>query len=247
MVEYIAEMGINYNGDVERACDLVVKAKNAGASVFKTQFYSATSLFGPEGQTPSEDIFEAVKWMDDITFDDAKRMKGTADARGIEFMASAFDEERLGWLEELGVKRHKIASRSVKYQPEYCEQVLAMGKETFVSLGMWEPKSREDAGLPFSQFANARYLWCVSEYPTPYRRIGAMPTTFTNRVIGFSDHTVGIGAALLAIGRGAQVIEKHFTRSRRLSGPDQVLSLDPHEFNQLVIHGNMIAEVVEAK
>ena len=141
-------------------------------------------------------------------------------------MASVFDLERFGWTESLGVRRHKIASRAAQ-DKELCERILATGDETFVSLGFWSGDQ-----VPYDA-PNARYLYCVPKYPCPYDDV-ALPRSFAESIYdGFSDHTIGIEAALVAVGRGARIIEKHFTLNKGLPGPDHVCSATPDEMAEL--------------
>src|SRR5262249_37195202 len=144
-------------------------------------------------------------------FDEARRLKKWCDEEGIEFMASVFDLERFEWTRELGVRRHKIASRAVE-NTDLCRQILATGLQTFASLGFWTA-----AGVPY-EAPNVQYLYCVPKYPCEYRDL-YLPASFAGSAYaGFSDHTIGIEAALVAVGRGARVLEKHFTLNKGLPG-----------------------------
>jgi N-acetylneuraminate synthase/N,N'-diacetyllegionaminate synthase len=110
---------------------------------------------------------------------------------------------------------------------ELCRRILATGQETFVSLGFWDRP-----GVPYDA-ANARYLYCVPKYPCEHGDIH-LPKSFAESVYqGFSDHTIGIEASLVAIGRGATIIEKHFTLNKGLAGPDHVCSATPTELAAL--------------
>jgi sialic acid synthase SpsE len=142
-------------------------------------------------------------------------------------MASVFDVERVAWCEEIGVRRYKIASRSVRNQP-LLHAVAATSKDVIVSLGMWD-----GVGFPIvPSRARVDYLYCVAKYPTAPEDLDLMSIDF-NRYAGFSDHTIGIDAALVAMARGARMIEKHFTLNRRMPGPDHAGSMEPHELAAL--------------
>lgn len=232
----IAEIGINHNGSIDLAHELIRQARIGGADVAKFQFYDPDRIFGPAGSHPDPANWEFAKRVT-FGFAEAKRLKGWCDEEGIEFMASAFDAERFGWLEELGARRHKIASRSVG-DGELCRRILATGKETFVSLGLWEGD-----GVPYAA-ANARYLYCVTKYPCEYEDI-ALPLWFADsKYAGFSDHTVGIETALVAAARGATVIEKHFTLNKGLAGPDHVCSMTPDELATLASFARLFEKVL---
>jgi N-acetylneuraminate synthase/N,N'-diacetyllegionaminate synthase len=222
----IAEIGINHNGSVHVAHELIRQARIAGADIAKFQFYDPYKIFGPEGSHPNAAALAQALTVQ-FGFEEARQLKTWCDEAGIEFMASVFDLERFGWMEQLGVKRHKIASRSVENR-ELCERILATGQETFISLGFWD-----GPGVPYSR-PNAKYLYCVPKYPCPQEAL-ALPKVFADSVYtGFSDHTLGIEAALVAVGRGARILEKHFTLNKGLAGPDHVCSATPDELAELV-------------
>lgn len=221
----IAEIGINHNGRIALAQELIRQARIAGADIAKFQFYDPYKLFGPQGTFPNAEALAHALTVS-FDFEQATRLKRWCDQEEIEFMASVFDEERFEWMEALGVRRHKIASRAAVDRP-LCERILATGKETFVSLGFWE-----GAGVPFDA-PHVRYLYCVPKYPCPYENV-QLPASFADSPYdGFSDHTIGIEASLVAVGRGARVIEKHFTLNKGLPGPDHICSATPDELAEL--------------
>ena len=147
-MEIIAEIGQNHNGDMELARRLIAEAKASGASVAKFQVYSARDLFPKEGN----EWFE-YNCKTELSRADVEMLARDCQDQRIEFMASVFDVERIGWLEAVGVRRYKIASRSVR-DSALVEAVAETGKPVIVSLGMWNepsfPKSRYagGSGLP---------------------------------------------------------------------------------------------------
>lgn len=220
-MEIIAEIGQNHNGDIELARRLICAAKGGGADVAKFQLYDARSLFPKEGNP----------WFDyncttELSRDDVERLSRTCDEVGIEFMASVFDVERLAWLEEVGVKRHKLASRSVR-DKALVDAMAATGKPVLMSLGMWD-----EAEFPPFPNDKVNYLYCISKYPTPLEELHLSKIDFS-RYAGFSDHSIGISAAVAALARGAGVIEKHFTLDKTMYGPDHEGSMTPGELRQL--------------
>ncbi len=232
----IAEIGINHNGSIHLAHELIRQARLVGADVAKFQFYDPYKIFGPSGSYPNADALAQALTVQ-FGLDEARQLKAMCDDEGIEFMASVFDLERFGWVESLGVRRHKIASRAVE-NAELCRQMLATGKETFVSLGFWE-----GAAVPFAA-ANARYLHCVPKYPCAMADVH-LPAAFAGApYVGFSDHTIGIEAALIAVARGATVIEKHFTLNKGLAGPDHICSATPAELADLCKYARLMAKAV---
>lgn len=228
----IAEIGINHNGSIDLAHELIRQARIAGADIAKFQFYDPYTIFGPAGSHPDEATLKQALSVQ-FGFEDARRLKTWCDEEGIEFAASVFDVERFEWVEELGVKRHKIASRALE-NAELGRRILATEKEVFVSLGFWP-----GAAPPF-QAPQARYLYCVPKYPCEYGDI-ALPQAFGDSIYdGFSDHTIGIEAALVAVGRGARIIEKHVTLNKGLPGPDHVCSATPDELMLLVRYARLM-------
>lgn len=234
----IAEVGINHNGDINLAHELIRQAKINGAGIAKFQFYDPDKIFGPKGSHPSKDNWEFAKKVT-FNFEQAGQLKAWCDEEEIEFMAAAFDEERFEWMESLGVKRHKIASRMVE-QTKLCQRILDTGKETFISLGFWNGD-----GAPYAA-ANARYLYCVAKYPCQHADI-SLPVWFADSIYdGFSDHTIGIEMAMIAAARGASVIEKHFTLNKGLPGPDHICSMTPSELAVLSAQTRQIQKALRA-
>jgi|SRR5688572_12004161 sialic acid synthase SpsE len=231
----IAEIGINHNGSLDLAHELIRQARICGADIAKFQFYDPHKIFGPRGSHPNDEALQQALRVQ-FGYDDAERLKAWCDEEGIEFMASAFDVERFEWMQSLGVSRHKIASRAVQ-NAELCERILSTGQETFVSLGFWDR-----SGVPFDA-PQARYLYCVPKYPCEYSDV-SLPPLFADTVYdGFSDHTIGIEAALVAVGRGARVIEKHFTLNKGLPGPDHVCSATPEELGALCRYARLMGKL----
>lgn len=238
MIEIIAEIGINHNGSMSLAHELIRQASMSGASVAKFQAYDVDKLFHPEtGEDPNEEIWRGVKPLE-FNKEQFAKINDWCEEEGIEFMCSVFDEKRLSWMEDLGVKKHKIASRVSKLNRPLAQKIIDTGKECYMSLGF------DSKAFPH-HIDNVRYMYCVSEYPAEYKSV-RMPKSFgTNDTYqGFSDHTLGIGTALVAIGRGARVIEKHFTLNKAAEGFDHVCSIDPFELNDLVIYAREMEKVL---
>jgi N,N'-diacetyllegionaminate synthase len=217
-MEIIAEIGQNHNGDRELARRLIAEAKAAGAGVAKFQVYSARDLFPKKGN----------EWFDyncktELSRADVEMLARECHDQGIEFMASVFDVERVGWLEAVGVRRYKIASRSVRDRA-LVEAVGETGKPVIVSLGMWN----EPAFPPLEVPGGVGYLYCISKYPTDLADLHFADVDF-DRYLGFSDHTIGVDAAMIALSRGARIIEKHFTLDKQMYGPDHCGSMTPSE------------------
>jgi sialic acid synthase SpsE len=228
--EIICEIGINHNGNLTYAYEMIELAKKAGANVAKFQLYDPEKLL-------NQNDFSARDWTaiehSRLTWDQTYSVNEHCKKVGIEFMASCFDEERFGWLEELGVKRHKIASRSI-YDFDHVDRVKASNKPYIVSLGMVKEDEsplacRVSLGMGVEDVS---FLYCVSKYPPPLAEVN-FPDFHNNQWQGFSDHTIGLAAAKAALAKGAQIVEKHFTLDRCLPGPDQVGSMVPDELFEL--------------
>jgi N-acetylneuraminate synthase/N,N'-diacetyllegionaminate synthase len=222
LMEIIAEIGQNHNGNMDLAIELIHSAKENGADVAKFQVYDAKKLF-PKENNPWYEYNCMTELSRDQVFILADECRNT----GIEFLASVFDVERVGWLEDAGVKRYKIASRSIN-DSELIAAIAETGKPVIVSLGLWKGQDFPDLG--FKQAV--KYLYCISKYPVSLSELHLGSVDFT-RYNGFSDHSIGITASLVALSRGAEIIEKHFTIDKKMFGPDHSLSMDANDLRTM--------------
>jgi len=227
-MKIVAEIGLNYDNNLDLLYELIRQAKFAGADAVKLQF----------GWKSEPDQ------INHIVMQNAKKIKEWCKYWDLEFMASIFTENALDIAHELGLKQYKIASRTVIDNPDLCEKIIAEGKETFISLGMWDQKK-----FPFGEPDSKRlhYIYCKSKYPTYPNDLKDFPNIFDDLgYYGYSDHMQGIEGCILAIARGAQYIEKHFTLNKTSQViRDHILSADPAEFNQLVRIGKPLSKMVE--
>lgn len=225
---FVAEIGMNHDGNFDLAYELIRRAKLAGADIAKFQF-------------GWRDKPEEINFIDRTR---AAQLKDWCDYWEIEMLASIITEDALELVHHVGLKRYKIASRTVIDKPELCQRILDEGKETFVALGMWEKEA-----FPFGQpdGKTLRYVYCRSKYPTYPQDLVNLPKRFDALgYYGYSDHLHGIEACLLAVARGAQYIEKHFTLNRTSKViRDHVLSATPDEFNRLTELGKPLAKLVQ--
>lgn len=221
-MEIIAEIGQNHNGELNLAFELIRKAKENGANVVKFQLYDTKSIYKKENNEWYE-----YNCKTEITHQQLHLLFRECGKVGIEFMASVFDLERLGWLEEIGVKRYKIASRSI-YDADLVQAILKTGKPIIASLGEWKGSNSPviKASTP------VKYLYCISKYPAALSDLNFNRIDFT-KYCGFSDHTVGTTATLVALSRGAQIIEKHFTLDKSMLGPDHSCSMTPEDLKKI--------------
>ena len=228
-MEIIAEIGQNHNGDLELACELIKKAKVCGADVAKFQLYDAKNLFPKEGNEWYE-----YNCKTELSFEDVEMLDRVCKEEGIEFMASVFDVKRIRWLEDLNVKRYKIASRSI-HEEHLINAVIETGKPVLISLGMWKQET-----FP-SYSGNISYLYCISKYPTPLKELDFSKIDFSSYA-GFSDHTEGVVAPITALARGAKIIEKHFTIDKTMHGPDHSGSMTPEELTEICNYRDSLKE-----
>lgn len=195
----IAELHPQYGGSMETLTTMILQSKLYGADAVKVQLYDTQELHGDTRrkylQLEREELTKAKEYADQV---------------GIEFFASVFDMERLGWCEDLNFTRYKIASRTVQDE-DLCKAIIKTGKPVLISLGNYP---WQDKGFPFQE-TNLVYLYCVTNYPTMLEEI-RMPEFSESGFLGFSDHTLGISASLYAVSKGAIYIEKHFTLNKGL-------------------------------
>lgn len=230
----IAEIGHNHNGNMSIAKKLIHLAKDCGATIAKFQLYDTEKLEWGEGEYTRK-LYEDLK-SSELTRAQLEILKTECDKINIEFMCSVFDKSLVDWTEEINMKRYKIASRSIHDKP-LLNKICKTGKDMIISLGWW------DKG-PFPKIetkGKVDFLYCVSKYPASFEDLD-MPM-FTG-YSGFSDHTPGITASLVAVSRGARIIEKHFTLDRNMPGYDQKASIEPHELKTLVNKIKIIEKIL---
>jgi N-acetylneuraminate synthase len=234
----IAEAGMNHDGSLGNAIRLAEVAAECGADAIKFQ------LHDPRAETtrdaPSPPYFQGEsrwEYFERTAFSDEQwqTLKEACERAGIEFLCAPFSLEALLRLERLGVDRYKIGSGEVT-NLELVRAAGATGKPVLLSSGMssW---AELDAAVEAAG-KHVTILQCTSEYPTPPERVGlnvlAELRERYGKPVGLSDHTLGLYAAFAAVALGAEVVEKHFTLSKELYGPDAALALEPYELEELV-------------
>lgn len=243
----IAEAGVNHNGDLALAKQLVDAAVTAGADAVKFQTFKAERLASASApkaayqlQTTdrSESQLEMLRRLE-LSEPAHRALMAYCQEWRILFLSSPFEEESADVLEQLGVCAFKIPSGELTNLP-FLEHVARKGKPMIVSTGMSTLAEVEQAVQAIRQMKNSQVvlLHCVSDYPADpsdanLRAMQTMADAFKVPV-GYSDHTPGIEVALAAVALGACVIEKHFTCDRTLPGPDHRASLEPDELRRLV-------------
>lgn len=229
----IAEAGINHNGKLELAKELITAAAGAGADAVKFQTFKAEALCSRNSQ-----YFELFK---NLEFDKSEwaQIAETARSRRIIFLSTAFDEASANLLDDLGIPAFKVASGDLTYLP-FLEHVARKKKPVILSTGIATPDEIDEALKAIYATGNKDVilLHCIASYPAPVADMNLKAINTLERLFkipaGLSDHTTGILIPVAAVSLGAKVIEKHFTLDKKLPGPDQELSLDPVEFSEMV-------------
>ncbi len=213
---WVAEVGSNHRGSPALAFQMIREFSQAGATVCKFQ------LGHPE-QDPIRNIHP---W--------AAQAKEWCEYYGVEFNASIRTHEGLELARKIGQKRYKIAYVTARDELDLCNEIIADGKETFIS-----------ASPDFLKAPNVKHIFVVSKYPT-YPRDVKIPEAFPP-FYGYSDHAHGIAPCLMAVARGAKYIEKHVTLSpAEESIRDHAFSSTPDEFARMVRIGNEMERLLNA-
>jgi N-acetylneuraminate synthase/N,N'-diacetyllegionaminate synthase len=246
----IAEAGVNHNGDLNLAKQLIDVAVNAGVDYIKFQSFKAEKLVSPDAKKANYQIVN-INDGDNSQFDMLKKLELSNDnhvelisycqEKGINFFSTAFDVDGVNYLNQLSLPLFKIPSGEITNFP-YLRAVALCRKPTIMSTGMSTEDEIEQAisvlikyGLTKNQIS---LLHCNTEYPTPMKDVNLMAMlTIKDKFgvnIGYSDHTLGIEVPIAAVALGATIIEKHFTLDRNLPGPDHLASLEPNELKSMV-------------
>jgi len=246
-VYIIAEMSANHGQSYDEAVRIIQAAKEAGADAIKLQTYTADTMtidcdneyFRIKGTIWEgrnlydlyQEAYTPWEWQ--------PKLKQIANDFGMDLFSTPFDNTAVDFLEKMDVPAYKIASFELVDIP-LIQRVAKTGKPIIMSTGMATIGEIEEAvaaarGAGCKELA---LLKCTSAYPAPpeeinLRTIPHMAEAF-GVPVGLSDHTLGIGVPVVAVTLGACIIEKHFTLSRAIPGPDSVFSLEPHEFKEMV-------------
>ena len=243
----IAEAGGNHKGSLERAKEMALAAKKAGADIVKYQTAvpeQVVSRFAEKAdyqkqQTGSEESqLEMIKKIH-FGFEEHRQLKEYCDEIGIRYLSTPFDLDSIDFLATLDMPVWKIPSGEITNLP-YLEKVAALKKPLILSTGMSMLSEIEDAlaVLEENGCEDVTLLHCNTEYPTPMEDVNLLAMRDLEEQfalpVGFSDHTLGIEADIAAAALGACVIEKHFTLDKTLEGPDHQASLEHDELEAMV-------------
>lgn len=248
----IAEAGVNHNGSLEHAKTLIEVAAAAGADYVKFQTFKAEKLVSKtakkadyqkanlQGQNQDDSQYQMLKKLElDIAAHQV--LIQHCAAYNIRFLSTAFDLESMDLLHDLGMDLYKIPSGEITNLP-YLKKIGGYGKPIILSTGMSNLADIENALQVLLDAGSSRdqitVLHCNTEYPTPMqdvnlRAMQSIQAAFGVKV-GYSDHTLGITIPIAAVAMGAVCIEKHFTLSKDLPGPDHRASLEPDELKVMV-------------
>ena len=243
----IAEAGVNHNGNFEMAKKLVDKAVEGGADIVKFQTCKAENVisrYADKAEYQKVTTGEADSQLEMVrklmlTYEQYGQLKEYCDEKGIEFLSTAFDLPSVDYLHSIGMKRWKIPSGEITNLPLLIK-IAGLHEPIIMSTGMSELSEVADAVkvLIENGASDITLLHCTTEYPAPYEDVNlkAMETMRDafDLPVGYSDHTRGLEIPVAAVARGACVIEKHFTLSREMEGPDHKASIEPDELKQMV-------------
>ena len=240
----IAEAGVNHNGELSLAFELVDKAAESGADYIKFQTFKADNLATKDVkkaqyQLTSGSVYETQYQMLkrlELNNEMHQKLIHRCSEKKIGFLSSGFDIKSIDYLIELNVPIIKVPSGEITNLP-YLRHIGRLGKEILISTGMSTISEIESAINILihsgSKKESITVLHCNSDYPTPMNDVNLLAMKSMSDIfgvkVGYSDHTNGIEVPIAAVALGASVIEKHFTIDKNLVGPDHQASLEPHE------------------
>ena len=243
----IAEAGINHNGSLPRAMEMIECAKRCGADAVKFQkrdlssLYRKTCLDKPSDESHSLGVYIPILRSCELSEDDHLKLMAKCKQVGIKYMCSPWDIESIEFLDEMGVEAFKVPSACFS-DVFMMERLATKIKPVILSTGMHTEK---EISLLMSIYGklfkdNMALMHCVSSYPTADRDVNLGFIKYLkneyNVPVGYSGHERGIPVTIAAIASGATIIERHFTLDRTLPGPDHAASLEPHGLETLIRH-----------
>lgn len=256
----IAEAGVNHNGNIEIAKQLIDAASEAGADAVKFQTFQADSLvcrtakkaeYQLETTDRTETQYDMLKKLE-LTPQMHRELIEHCLKRNIMFLSTPFDLESIKLLSELGMQIYKIPSGEITNLP-YLREIAKQQKKIILSTGM---SSMDEVKAAVNVLKNngteeLTLLHCNTQYPTPISDVNLLAMVKmreeTGLPVGYSDHTQGIEVPIAAAALGAEVIEKHFTLDRKMEGPDHKASLEPQELMQMVVGIRKIESALGSK
>lgn len=249
-----AEVGINHEGEYNKAIELVNAAVKAGADCVKFQCHITEAEMIPTDMKPGdisdESLWDIIKRCE-LTEEEEIEIKKYCEEKGIIYLSTPFSREAADRLEKMGVLAFKIGSGECNNLP-LIEHIAKKRKPIILSTGMNDiPSIRKSVKVIEKYNVPFMLMHCVSMYPTPYdkvrlRSISQLQQEFKVSV-GLSDHSLGIYICLGAVALGAAALEKHFTISRSWPGPDNPISIEPQELKELIIGSRAVWQALKGE
>lgn len=257
-VYIIAEAGVNHNGQLDLALQLIDAAKKSGADAVKFQTFRTENIvthnaglaeYQKENLGTEESQFQMLKALE-LSYDDFTELYAYARTKSIDFLSTPDDEESLDFLvDDLGLPLIKIGSGEVSNLP-FLRIIAAKQKSLILSTGMSTLGEVERAVRVIRDINGEELmlLHCTTNYPCPPEEVNLKAMLTMQQAfglsIGYSDHTLGTEVSIAAVALGAEVIEKHLTLDKKMEGPDHRASLDPEEFAEMVRQIRVIEKVM---
>ena len=250
----IAEVGINHEGEFNKAIELVEAAVKAGADCVKFQCHITEAEMIPTDMKPGnisdERLWDIIK-RSELTEDEEKKIKKYCEEKGIIYLSTPFSREAADRLEKMSVSAFKIGSGECNNLP-LIDHIAKKGKPIILSTGMNDiPSIRKSVKVLKKYDIPFILMHCVSIYPAPYDKLRLKSIVQLQEEfkvpIGLSDHSLGIYPCLGAVALGAVALEKHFTISRSWPGPDNPFSIETKELKELVVGSEAIWQALRGK
>lgn len=247
----IPEIGINHDGNFKKALKLIDAAKKANAKLVKFQTHILDKEMIETNIKPGNSknkIWDIIKKAQ-LSYLEEKKIQQYCKKKKLIFISTPFSREAADRLEDMGVACYKIGSGECNNIP-LVEHIAKKRKPVILSTGMNNLQSIKKTVKVIKKYdCPIAILHCTSMYPTPYKkvRLGAikiLKKKFPNAIIGLSDHSLGIETSLGSVSLGSSIIEKHFTISKKWSGPDNVISITPEELTRLNTESKNIWEAM---
>lgn len=243
----IAEAGLNHNGSLEIAKNLIDIAADAGVNAVKFQKRTIEELATKEILETEDNRFPSfgktygeIRRFIEFNFEQYQELKEYTKEKNLDFIVTPFDIPALHFLSKLGVDKYKLASHSLT-NLNLLKEVASKSKDTILSTGMSSLDEIDTAISIFNEQKNLKnlsLLHCVSSYPTPIKDCNiSMIQFYKSRYkikTGYSGHELGYTPTLAAVALGAEIVERHFTISKKMEGFDHKLSLEPEELKNMV-------------
>jgi len=251
----IAEAGVNHNGNIDLAKELIHAAYEAGADAVKFQTFNVKELLSTNApkvgyqlkNTDKNESQEKMLEKLELRFDDFIDLKELCDKLDIIFLSTPFDGESALFLRDLNIDAFKIPSSEIINLP-FLKLIASFNKPIILSTGMCGLQEIEKAINAIGNREQLALLHCESNYPANIdtanlRAMLTMKNAFQT-IVGYSDHTPGITIPIAAVAMGASIIEKHFTLDKSMEGPDHKASLEPDELKKMVEEIRIVEEAL---